>query len=57
MAGSYVRQVSTRKRPVANLAFDLAPPGRTGLYLSAIHPIRTTLLDLTAVPGRLRFTA
>jgi hypothetical protein len=57
---SYFREVSTRKRPVANLAFDLAPSARSGLYLSAIHTIRTsstTLLDLTAVPGRIRFTA
>ncbi|MDX3531212.1 hypothetical protein P1P75_33615, partial [Streptomyces sp. ID05-39B] len=33
------------------------PVAGSGLYLSAIHPIRTTLLDLTAVPGRIRFTA
>lgn len=42
---------------MANLAFDLAPLAGSGLYLSAIHAIRTTLLDLTAVPGRIRFTA
>ncbi|MFG3658382.1 hypothetical protein [Streptomyces sp. NPDC047706] len=57
---SYFREVSTRKRPTANLAFDLAPSAGSGLYLSAIHMMRTsrtTLLDPTAVPGRIRFTA
>lgn len=42
---------------MTNLAFDLARSAGSGLYLSAIHAIRTTLLDLTAVPGRIRFTA
>ncbi len=32
---SYFREVSTRKRRTANLAFDLAPPTESGLYLSA----------------------
>src|SRR5690606_31158635 len=32
---TYVRQVSTRKRPAVNLAFDLAPLAGSGLYLSA----------------------
>jgi hypothetical protein len=66
---SYFRQVSTRKRPQANLAFDLAPLAGSGLYLSAIHTIRTSRttqparpslndqLDPIAVPGRIRFTA
>ena len=38
--GSYFLEVSTRIRPLANLAFDLAPLAGSGLYLSAIHPIR-----------------
>jgi len=38
---SYFREVSTRKRPMVNLAFDLAPLAGSGLYLSAIHTIRT----------------
>lgn len=42
---------------MANIAFDLAPSTGSGLYLSAIHPSCTNLLDLTAVPGRIRFTA
>ena len=31
----YFREVSTRKRPAANPAFDLAPLAGSGLYLSA----------------------
>ena len=70
---SYFQEVSTRKRPMANLAFDLAPPAGSGLYLSAIHTMRTSRTtprttqpalpslnnqrDPIAVPGRIRFTA
>jgi len=55
---------------MANLAFDLAPSAESGLYLSAIHTIRTSRTtqpaappslnnqrDPIAVPGRIRFTA
>jgi len=56
------------KKTHANLAFDLAPLAGSGLYLSAIHQIRsskictirtscTTQRDPIAVPARIRFTA
>ncbi|MEU3254561.1 hypothetical protein [Streptomyces sp. NPDC006997] len=35
--GAYFREVSTRKRPPANLAFDLAQLAGSGLYLSALR--------------------
>jgi hypothetical protein len=53
---AYFREVSLRKRPTTYPAFDLALLARSGLYLSAFHPC-TNQLDLTAVPGRIRFTA
>jgi hypothetical protein len=51
---SYFREVSTRKRPLANLAFDLAPLAESGLYLSALHLIPHFLHDPSSTRPRCR---
>ena len=51
---AYFREVSTRKRPPVNLAFDLAPLAGSGLYLSALRTIPHFLHDPSLTRSRCR---